>query len=237
MCRVIKIGVDNDSCKCKSKHISNFNKGDGAMSIKTQASRSWKQIWKSVLEEIENSDLELLLSGKCGKYYGEDRFLDKIDFDEFFDFLLMVLEKAGIEKIESIDDLSEVLRYMHHKNQGTENKRWVHLDEILSEAWTTQPGPGDGCASIAELHLLYLKREVNLTKWVHMKGDVMFLGYSDDIPRNSWNEYQFHRRTHLYPKFKRASNKKYLADIEKIARQLVEIIKSGKLKELRLVLS
>jgi hypothetical protein len=203
------------------------------MPVKTQTSRNWKQIWKSVLEEIKNSDLELLLSGRQGTYHGESQFLDKINFDEFFDFLLMVLEKAGIEKIESIDDLSEVLRQMHYKNQGARNKEWACLDEILSEAWTTQPGPGDGYASIAESHLTYLKRDLNLTKWVYMKGDVMFLGYSKDIPQRSWNEYQFCRKTCLYPKFKRTSNKKYLASIRYIARKLVKIIESDKLKELR----
>jgi hypothetical protein len=197
------------------------------MLIKKNEKQDWNKIFYKVMDEIEASDLDSLPSGKLGTH-----FLDKIDFGDFFDMILILLEKANIKKIESIDDLSSALRYLY-KNGKTNDRDWELLDDILYGAWASQPGPGGGYASAAESHLMRLRVKFGLTKWVFMIGNIMYLGYSDHIPQQNWCNYHSYRLTYLYPKFKRAINKKYLASIISIARELAVIIESNKLKEIR----
>ena len=94
--------------------------------------------------EVEQSDLDLLLSGKLGTWCASSSHLDCIDFRDFMNCVLFLLEQKGVSVIEDAWRFLEALQLYSPKRED------IYPEEVFGGAFTGSSGPMGGYASTAE---------------------------------------------------------------------------------------
>jgi|GEM_PF-4118416 len=177
-------------------------------------------VFYELQNEVEQSDLDLLLSGKLGTWCASSTHLDSVSFGDFMNCVLFLLERRGVSVIEDAWRFFEALQLYSRKRVD------IYPEEVFGGAFTGSSGPMGGYASTAEEYFFHNIFGANyiraLVLWEYMRGDLLFLGHSRYVPQVAWGNFLRYTKTYVFPKLKREVNKKYISCILAVVDDIIE---------------
>lgn len=199
------------------------------------AEDNWQQACESFSEDVAKTDIGSFFIGEHEDYRKRILEQDRFQFNEFVDCIFFLLEKAGVQFIDNVNDLDEHLRKIYYRKKQENESAQFYPDEIFMEAWWSRAGPGDGYASIAETYFSHSDNFGGilklLTYWKFRHGDIVFLGPSRELGIMNWRRFTNYRMKYNLLLLKLERNKKYIPCIFRVAQDLLRTFIGGTVSE------
>ena len=171
-------------------------------------------------QEIKNSDLEALRSGKYGTWCASHEHLDEFSFGDFMGCVLYCLERNKVCGIESAPEIPDVLEYWAKKRKD------IYPPEVFGRAfYGGSVGPFDGASPAEEyftMDIFGCNYVYKLGKWEFGHGMILTLGYSPYVPAIAWDDFMEYLRQHVFPKLQRLANVRYCDIVVAAASHIIE---------------
>lgn len=154
---------------------------------------------------------------------GEDPLLevDKVDLHDFLDGVFFLLWQIGIKRIKNIEKICHFFKEMFNTNNI--NHKDFYLEEFEwdwfngdRESHTTGEEYFYSCLSEAMYYV------VGRGSCDCDRGDILYLGYTDEIAFKHWKAVEWRMLNMSLPKLKLENNQKYLPAIFSVAKDLTE---------------